>query len=110
MEDLTLKSAAAMMMTTLPDIIQYGVRLSFRVTVIGQIDSGKTHSIMKRWLRGKMSFGKPSDEGVANESKLQHCLYCSNGGMSVEEKTMLLGEFVHDKSQKLFHINQFPEK
>ena len=52
-----------------------------------------------------MSFWKPNDEGVAIESELQHCLYCSNGGVFVEDKTTLLREFIHDKSQKLFHIN-----
>ena len=30
----------------LPEITQYGIKLPFRVAVVGQTDSGKTHSIM----------------------------------------------------------------
>ena len=32
---------------SLPDITEYGVRVSFRFAVIGQTDSGKTYSIMR---------------------------------------------------------------
>ena len=42
---------------------------------------------------------------------LQHCLFCCNGGVSTDEKTILLEEFVKDGChQKLFHINQFSQK
>ena len=40
----------------LPNLTQYGVCLPFRVAVVGQTNSGKTHSIMHRWLGGKISF------------------------------------------------------
>ena len=70
----------------LPNLTQYGVRLPLRVAIVGQTDSGKTHSIMRRWLGGKISFWRPNDEGAAIETNLQHCLFCSNGGMSLDEK------------------------
>ena len=44
------------------------------------------------------------------ETDSHHCLYCSNGGMSLDEKSTLLQEFVRDEHQKLFHINHFPSK
>ena len=52
---------------SLPTIIQYGVKLLFRVMVIGQTDSGKMHSIIKRWLGGKVSFWRYID------GKLRSC-------------------------------------
>ena len=69
----------------LPMLMQYGVKLPFRVTVVGQTDSGKTHSIIPRWLGSKISFWKYIDDEL-QPCQLQHCLYCSNGGMSNEEK------------------------
>ena len=44
------------------------------------------------------------------ETDSHHCLYCSNGGMSLDEISTLLLEFVSDERQKLFHINRFPSK
>ena len=41
----------------LPTLMQYGVKLPFRVAVVGQTDSGKTHSIIQCWLGGKFHFG-----------------------------------------------------
>ena len=41
----------------LPTLMQYGVKLPFRVAVVGQTDSGKTHSIIRQWLGGKFHFG-----------------------------------------------------
>ena len=113
MEDLTLLPTETGELVDLPDITQYGVRLPLRIAVVGQTNSGKTHLIMKRWLGGKVSFWQPNDEGLAIKMELQHCLFCSNGGMSTDEKTLLLKEFVKDGGghcQKLFHINQFPQK
>ena len=69
----------------LPSLMQYGVKLPFRVAVVGQMDSGKTHSMIRRWLDGKILFWKDTD-GEIKSCQLQHCLYCSNGGMSIEEK------------------------
>ena len=37
--------------TTYPTLIQYGVKLPFRIAVVGQTDSGKMHSIIKCWCR-----------------------------------------------------------
>ena len=74
----------------LPNLTQYGVRLPFRVAVIGQTDSGKTHSIMRQWLGGKISFWKAGLDSYVIETDLRHCLYCSNGGMSLDEKSTLL--------------------
>ena len=49
--------------------------------------------------------------GELRLSHLQHCLYCSNGGMSNEEKTRLKEEFIQDEpSQKLFHLNRLLNK
>ena len=31
----------------LPILMQYGVKLPFRIAVVGQTDSGKTHSIIR---------------------------------------------------------------
>ena len=47
----------------LPNLTQYGVRLPFRVAVVGQTDSGKTYSIMRRWLGRKISFWKAGVDG-----------------------------------------------
>ena len=47
--------------------------------------------------------------------QLQHCLYCSNGGMSDEEKQRLKDEFIDKErvgtsQQRLFHLNRLPSK
>ena len=42
-----------------PKITQYGIRLPCRIAVVGQTDSGKTHSIMHSWLGGCISFWRP---------------------------------------------------
>ena len=99
----------------LPTSVQYGVKLPFRVAVIGQTDSGKTHSIIRHWLGSRISFWKYNVDGELTACLLQHCLYCSNGGMSTEEKQRLKDEFI-DKDQVgmpqkgLFHLNQLPSK
>ena len=41
--------------TPLPEITQYGIKLPFRVAIVGQTDSGKTHSIMHSWLGGNQT-------------------------------------------------------
>ena len=41
-----------------PSLLQYGINLPFRFAVIGQTDSGKTHSIVRRWLGGKIQYCK----------------------------------------------------
>ena len=89
----------------LPNLTQYRVRLPFTVAVVGQTDSGKTHSKMHRCLGGKISFWKAGMDGDVIETDLHHCLYCSNGEMSLDEKST-----VCDEHQKLFHINHFPSK
>ena len=40
----------------LPMLMQFGVKLPFRVAVVGQTDSGKTHLIIQWWLGVKISF------------------------------------------------------
>ena len=65
---------------------------------------------MRHWLAGKKSFWRLNDEGAATETNLQHCLFCSNGGMSPDEKTVLLCKFVKNDRQKLFHIGRFLQK
>ena len=95
----------------LPELTQYSIRLPFRVAVVGQTNSGKTHSIMHRWSGGKISFWRPdNDDGMAVPTTLQHCLFCSNGGMSTSEKDTLVQHFVHNQQQRLFHMGRFPTK
>ena len=65
---------------------------------------------MHRRLGRKISFWKVGLDGDAIETDLCHCLYCSNGGMSLDKKSTLLRKFVHDEQQKFFHINRFPSK
>ena len=65
---------------SLPDITEYGIRVPFRFAVIGQTDSGKKYSIMRRWLGGRISYWT-SASGKVEEVKLQHCLYCNNGNV-----------------------------
>ena len=108
MEDLNAPSPHEDLL--LPNLTQYGVHLPFRVAVVGQTDSGKTHLIMGRWLGRKISFWMAGLDGDVIETYLCHCLYCSNGGMSLDEKSTLLQEFVCDEHQKLFHINRFLSK
>ena len=45
MEDLTVSGEKQF----LPNITQYGIRLPFRVAVVGQTDSGKTRSVIHKW-------------------------------------------------------------
>ena len=54
MEDLTSSSTeTGELRLDLSDITQYRVGLPFRIAVVGQTDSGKTHSIMKDgWEEG----------------------------------------------------------
>ena len=99
----------------LPTSVQYGVKLPFRVAVIGQTDSGKTHSIIRHWLGGRISFWKYNIDGELTACQLQHCLYCGNGGMSTEEKQRLKDEFIEKDQvgmpqQRLFHLNRLPSK
>ena len=90
------------------DITEYGMRVSFRFAVIGQTDSGKTYSIMQRWLGGKISY-YTSASGRVQEVKLQHCLFCNNGNVSLELKQELVNSFIIDDSQqRIFHLDRFP--
>ena len=93
---------------SLPDITEYGVRAPFRFAVIGQTDSGKTYSIMRRWLGGRISYWT-SASGRVQEVKLRHCLYCNNGNVSLELKQELVDNFVVDsQQQRVFHLDRFP--
>ena len=92
---------------SLPDITEYGVRAPFRFAVIGQTDSGKTYSIMRRWLGGRISYWT-SASGRVQEVKLRHCLYCNNGNVSLELKQELVDSFVVNDSQRVFHLDRFP--
>ena len=101
MEDLGRRCGDAMTssnINVLSELTQYGIRLPFRVAVEGQTDSGKTHSIMHMWLGGKISFWHPDyDDSTAVPTTLQHCLFCSNGRMSTNEKDTLVQHFVHNQ-------------
>ena len=112
MEDLGHRcSDATTSSDILPELTQYGIHLPFRVAVVGQTNSGKIHSIMHRWLGGKISFWHPDDDdGTAVPTTLQHCLFCSNGGMSMSEKDTLVQHFVSNQQQHLFHMGRFPTK
>ena len=111
MEDLMSKPAVHHYFA--PQMTQYGIKLPCRVgiklpcrvAVVGQMDSGKTHSIMHSWLGGNISFWRPDPlDGSPRNASLQHCLFCSNGGMSPSEKETLLERFVKTKDQRLFHV------
>ena len=105
MEDLTSKPAVHDNHYFAPQMTQYGIKLPCRVAVVGQMDSGKTHSIMHSWLGGNISFWRPDPlDGSPRNASLQHCLFCSNGGMSPSEKETLLERFVKTKDQRLFHM------
>ena len=94
---------------SLPDITEYGVRAPFRFAVIGQTDSGKTYSIMRRWLGGRISYWTSASGKGVQEVKLQHCLYCNNGNVSLELKQELVDNFVVDEQQqRVFHLDRFP--
>ena len=58
MEDLSQEYDKEKLLT----LMQYGVKLPFRVAVVGQTNSGKTHSIIRRWLGSKISFWKYIDD------------------------------------------------
>ena len=93
---------------SLLDITDYGVRAPFCFAVIGQTDSGKTYSIMRRWLGGRISYWT-SASGRVQEVKLRHCLYCNNGNVSLELKQELVDNFVVDsQQQRVFHLDRFP--
>ena len=84
----------------LPDIMEYGICVPFHFAVIGQTDSGKTYSIMRRWLSGRISYWTSSDDvkRPIKEVSFMHCLYCSNGNISYEVKQELKRNFVVDSS------------
>ena len=56
MEDLSNYDDIVTTKTKLPTLVQHGVNLPFRVSVVGQTDSGKTHLIIRHWLGGRISF------------------------------------------------------
>ena len=65
---------------------------------------------MKCWLGRKIPYWKYVDDKLTTV-ELQHCLYCRNGGMSIEEKKKLRSEFIIKslkKPQRLFHLNRVP--
>ena len=43
---------------------------------------------------------------LTEDAYLQHCLYCSNGDISEEEKDRVRDEFIKDKDQRLFHLTR----
>ena len=93
--------------------MQHGIKSPFRVTIVGQTDGGKTHSIIRCWLGGKISFWKHDAIGELKACQLQHCLYCSNGGISDDEKIQLKEEFIdkdREQPQRLFHLNRLSTK
>ena len=47
---------------------------------------------------------------VLSPASLQHCLFCSNGGMSLGEKENLVQHFISNPQQRLFHMSCFPTK
>ena len=93
---------------SLLDITEYGVRVPFCFAVIGQTDSGKTYSIMRRWLGGRISYWTSASGKGVQEVKLRHCLYCNNGNVSLELKQELVDNFVVDEKQRVFHLDRFP--
>ena len=95
----------------LPDLTEYGIRAPFRFAIVGQTDSGKTYSILQRWLGGKISFWTIAKEGSGvRESKLQHCLYCNNGNISLQSKQDIVRNFVRTDNQRVFHLDHFPTR
>ena len=106
MEDLTQQcNPTKFEHDTLLKLTQYGIKLPFRVAVVGQTDSGKTHSIMHRQLGGKILSWRPDENTTPISTTIQHCLFCSNGGMSTSEKETLVQHFVTDPRQRLFHMS-----
>ena len=65
---------------------------------------------MHSWLGGKISYWKPNEHGAPEHAFLQHCLFCSNGGMSSAKKENLVKHFVVSPEQRLFHMPHFPMK
>ena len=110
MENLVERQYDSTSAQPLPEITQYGIKLPFRVVVVSQIDCGKTHSIMHSWLGGKISYWKPNEHGAPEHAFLQHCLFCSNGGMSNAEKENLVKHFMVSPEQRLLYMPCFPTK
>ena len=79
------------------------------MAVIGQTDSGKTHSIVRQWLGGEIQYCKYVN-GKSTNAYLQHCLHCSNGNISEEEKDQLRDEFIKEDDQRLFHLTRVPNR
>ena len=93
----------------LPDLTEYGIQAPFRFAIVGQTDSGKTYSILQRWLGGKISFWTIAGGGV-REVNLQHCLYCNNGNVSFQTKQDIVQNFVQTNDQRVFHSDHFPTR
>ena len=47
-------------------------------------------------VRGEISFWKHDANEELKACQLQHCLYCSNGGISDDERIRLKGEFIDE--------------
>ena len=97
----------------LPDLTEYGIRTPFRFAIVGQTDSGKTYSILQRWLGGKISFWTVLN-GSVREVKLRHCLYCNNGNVPSRAKRDIVENFVQEgggnSDQRVFHSDHFPTR
>ena len=94
----------------LPDLTEYGIRTPFRFAIVGQTDSGKTYSILQRWLGGKISFWTVLN-GSVREVKLRHCLYCNNGNVPSRAKRDIVENFIReDDNQRVFHSDHFPTR
>ena len=116
MEELQLvkgsyEAAASGEDNRLPDLTEYGIRAPFRFAIVGQTDSGKTYSILQRWLGGKISFWTiAGGGGGVREVNLQHCLYCNNGNVSFQTKQDIVQNFVQTNDQRVFHSDHFPTR
>ena len=96
MEDLT---NGVQEHNNLPTIIQYGVKLPFRITVVSQTNSRNTHSTTKHLIGDKVSFWKYIDRQLRS-CKLLHCLRCSNGGKFEEDKQRLKEELTDESHEE----------
>ena len=67
------------------------------------------HSIIRHWLIGTIQYCKYVD-GKLKNAHLQHCLYCINGDMLMEEKELLWEEFIKSDDRRLFHLSRMQNR
>ena len=87
-------------------LLQYGINLPFRFTMIGQTDSRNTHSIVRCWLGRKIQYYKYVN-GKLTHAYLQHCCIVVMGTFQKMKKTNLGMNSSKTMTKDFFTLHMF---